>query len=128
MLLRNLKDGQSKDSVAGKTGSIMSSAGRDSGHVNHHFSVQHKCICILPVSPDHNPDLTEPDLTEPSVPVGRCISTGFVLWTIFRSRYPAFVCGTAQLEKDGRRAILTTLYVFSPGASKPGDMPLLSKV
>lgn len=30
-----------------------------------------------------------------------------------------------QLEKDGLRGILTTLYVFSPGASKPGDKPCL---
>lgn len=33
-----------------------------------------------------------------------------------------------QLENVGLRAILTTLYVFSPGASKPGDKPRLSNV
>lgn len=39
-------------------------------------------------------------------------------------------CSTAavQLENDGLRAILMTLYVFSPGASKPGDKPRLSNV
>lgn len=34
----------------------------------------------------------------------------------------------SQLEKDGLRGILATLYVFNPGASKPGDNPALSKV
>lgn len=33
-----------------------------------------------------------------------------------------------QLEKVGLRAILTTLYVFSPGASNPGDKPRLLNV
>lgn len=47
-----------------------------------------------------------------------------------RTHHLSFGHDTAavQLGKVGLRAILTTLYVFSPGASNPGDKPRLSKM